>query len=150
METITQAQAAALKGVTVRRLYQIAKEADDPPPRSDDGTYSATEYGAWLIRQATGAAFDYTEERARLTHHQANKTALEEEVLRGDLIPAEEVEQMLTTLVSNARAKFLGLPVKAAQAAIQATEIRDIERDIQALVYEALNEFANEFSSADS
>ncbi len=38
--------------------------------------------------------------------------------------------------------KLLNLPTKAAQVAIQATDIKDIEREIQSLVYESLDELS--------
>ncbi len=54
-------------------------------------------------RQSDGE-FDLTSERARLAHYQANKTSLEEDVLKGDLIPSEQVLELLKGVISNARA----------------------------------------------
>ncbi|MCP4077225.1 MAG: hypothetical protein GY744_13710, partial [Gammaproteobacteria bacterium] len=56
-------------------------------------------YISHLREQAAGrlstGEFDLTSERARLAHYQANKTSLEEDVLKGDLIPSEQVLELL-------------------------------------------------------
>ena len=143
METLTQKQAAALRGVTGRRLRQIETDTDNPPPRNDDGTYPAQEYGKWLMNLFSGSEFDYQEERARLTKFQADEKMLQVQILEGDLVPSDRVIEMLETVISNARAKLLTLPIKAAQVAINATDLKDIEKEIKALVYESLSELSD-------
>ena len=146
MEYLTQKQAAELKGVTVRRLQQIDAESDSPPPRTEKAKYPAREYGQWLIAQATGDSYDYNKERARLTKAQADEKELQVKILEGDLVPSDQVLDMLQSVIANARAKLLTLPVKAAQAAVSATDLKDIEREIQDLVYESLSELDNGYS----
>jgi len=141
-ETITFKQAAALRGVTVRRLQQIEKE-DNPPTRLVDTSFDATKFGGWLISQTSAEGFDYNEERARLTKFQADEKQLQVRVLEGDLVPSDQVVEMLETVISNARAKLLNLPVKAAQVALAATDLKEIEREIKELVYEALSELSD-------
>lgn len=141
-ETITFKQAAALRGVTVRRLQQIEKE-DNPPTRLVDTSFDATKFGDWLISQSSSEGFDYNEERARLTKFQADEKELHVKVLEGDLVPSDQVVEMLETVISNARAKLLNLPIKAAQVALAAKDLKEIEREIKELVFESLSELSD-------
>lgn len=105
----------------------------------------------WLIRREIGkltvgddgTVHDYEAERARLTHHQANKTQLEEEVLKGTLIPAEKVEQVQGDMVSSFRAKILAIPTKAAHAVIGLEDLNEAKETLKEFLYEALNELAD-------
>ena len=141
---LTQTQAAALRGVTTRRLRQLDSE-DNPPPKLSDGGYDPQAYGKWLRRlwSVPEGEHDYETERARLTHHQANKTALEEQVLAGHLLTAEEVETAWTAMIGAFRARMLGVPGRAAQSVIATADISEAEQIIRALVYEALSELAD-------
>jgi phage terminase Nu1 subunit (DNA packaging protein) len=141
---LTQTQAAALRGVTARRLRQLDSE-DNPPPKLMDGGYDPTQYGKWLKRiwSVPEGEYDYDAERARLTHHQANKTALEEQVLQGSLITAEEVESVWSSMIGAFRARMLSVPGRAAQGVIATADISEAEQIIRDLVYEALSELAD-------
>lgn len=145
--TLSQAVAAELVGVTPRRLRQLG-ESDDPPPRDADGQYPAAALGVWLRRRAlakvTTDGFVYEDERARLTHHQANKTALEERQLEGVLIPAVDVEAAWSDMVLAARAKLLALPGKLATVAVASTTLREIEDAARTEVYAALMELSRD------
>lgn len=82
-------------------------------------------------------------ERARLTHHQANKTALEEAALRGSLLNAEEVAEKWTGAVMKMRSKLLALPSKLAAKAIAATSVKAIEQEAKKEVFAALEELSD-------
>ena len=75
----------------------------------------------------SGVDLDITEERARLTHHQANIAELDEQVQRGDLIPADVVERVWSDMVASFRAKVLSIPTKAAHQFISLTSISEIQ-----------------------
>ena len=141
-EYLTTSQAAELRGVSKRRLRQIHNE-DNPPPRHDAESYDARKYGEWLVSQSSSEGFDYNAERARLTKFQADEKELQVKVLEGDLVPSDQVVEMIETLISNARAKLLNLPIKAAQVALAAKDLKEIEREIKELVYEALSELSD-------
>ena len=99
-----------------------------------------------LREQAAGrlskGKYDLTTERARLAHHQANEKQLQVKKLDGELIPAEQVLEMLQHVIANARAKLLALPSKATMIALSASDPAKIEYEIRDLVYESLNELA--------
>ena len=148
METMNQIQAAALMGVTPRRMRQIDNE-ENPPIRDQAGQYPCKEFGEWMRstwRQGLGfaddgSAYDYDSERARLTHHQANVAAQEDQTRQGQLIPAEVVKSTWCNLVANAKSKLLSLPHRLAVVCVDQPQER-IEAEARAIVYEALNELA--------
>lgn len=82
--------------------------------------------------------------KTRLAEAQADKTELEVKVFKGDLIPAAVVEQEWGMLVSAARAKFLALPSRAADAVMAASNVMEAHEILRKLVYEALGELVRE------
>ena len=147
-EKLTQAQAAAILGVSTRRIRQRSQE-DNPPPQDETGQYPAEAFGQWLqhdFRRGLGVAedgtvYDYDMERARLTHHQANSAALDEQTKQGKLIPADLVRSAWSDLVASARAKLLALPSRLASAC-SGKGAEEIEGEARGIVTEALAELA--------
>lgn len=142
--TLTQTQAAALRGISSRRLRQLESESENPPPRNEKGKYPIAEFGEWLKKIYSGAQHDYERERARLTHHQANEKALQVSILEGELVPLDQITNHWVSLSSNMRAKLLSLPTKVAQITLANTNLKNLEAAIRVLVYEALNEIATD------
>ena len=148
IEKITQAQAAAILGVSTRRIRQRSQE-DNPPPQDETGQYPCESFGKWLhqdFRRGLGIAddgtvYDYDMERARLTHHQANSAALDEQTKQGKLIPADLVRSTWSDLVASARAKMLALPSRLASAC-SGKDAEAIEGEARGIVTEALAELA--------
>lgn len=148
-ETLTQPQAAALLGVSPRRLRQRDSE-ENPPPKDAAGRYPCKQYGEWLKRDwrrglgvtDDGTAYDYDAERARLTHHQANNAALDEEVKKGQLVPVELVRQHWQGLLASARAKLIALPVRVASSC-SGRDSTELETEARRIVYEAMEELAS-------
>lgn len=149
-------------GVTPKTIVQWQQLERDPLPIARQGSRGiATEYNGpavvkWFVRREIskrledvgGELFDYEAERARLTHEQADKTALEVEVLKGNLLPKERVIQEQSAMISAARARLLSLPIKAAPILINQADKREVESFLRELVYEALDELS-EFDIAD-
>ena len=63
--------------------------------------------------------------------------------MRGDLVSAADVRDLLSQLMSNCRSKLLTLPGRAAQSAIDARDVKTIEKDIRDMVYESLEEISD-------
>lgn len=147
-EKITQGQAAALLGVTTRRIRQRSQE-ESPPPQDEAGQYPCEAFGKWMQNDwrrgmnfnEEGIAYDYDAERARLTHHQANNAALEEQTKHRLLIPAEQVRQTWSDIVAAARAKLLALPARLASSCA-GKKSSEVEEEARSIVYEALTELA--------
>lgn len=149
MAKITQQEFADFVGITRQAVSKMCREGI--LDLSFGLETAVLVYCERLREQAAGRmghsgeyddVYDLTAERARLAHHQANKTELEEKVLREDLVPSDDVFELLETVISNARAKLLTLPVKVAQVAIHAKDLKEIESDVQVLIHEALEELS--------
>jgi len=81
-------------------------------------------------------------ERTRLASAQAEKTELEVEVIKGNLIPSDMVESVVNNMISSFRAKILSIPTKAAPSIVQMAEVAEAEDLIREFVYEALTELS--------
>lgn len=88
--------------------------------------------------------YDLSKERARLAHHQANKTELESKVLKGDLIPANEVLARWEKMVSGFRAKILAMPTKTSHLLVNVKDYDEVESILKSHLYEALKELSHE------
>ena len=86
---------------------------------------------------------DIVAERARLTYHQANIAELEEDVKRGELIPADVVERVWSDMAASFRAKILSIPTKAAHQFIALTNISEIQDALKEHHNEALLELSD-------
>lgn len=142
-------QAAAILGITTRRLQQIDHESDKPD-RNPDGKYDCRKLGEYHERRTLkgigvtddGVIYDYDKERARLTKAQADKTELEVDVLRGKLIPSELVEAVWSGMTTAARSRLLAMPYRLAQSAMAAKSLTEVETAALDLITEALHELA--------
>jgi len=146
--TIGKAEAAAILGVSVRHLHRL-DDGQDPPPWTGEG-YDCQRFGEWLRRQFRreagitddGEVYDYETERARLTKAQADKTELESQELRGEMVRVAEVVEEWARQVSAARARSLSVPTKAAPRARTAATDEEAAKVIEVEVLEALQELS--------
>ena len=92
-------------------------------------------------------------ERTRLASAQAEKTELEVEVIKGNLIPSESVESVVNNMISSFRSKMLSLPTKAAPSVVQMADTSEAEELLREFVYEALTELSEydskQYSTSD-
>ena len=129
-------------------------------PISADGAngtanlYDTAEVIQWMIQReierritdhggSEAEFYDYEMERARLTHHQANIAALDEQVKEGRLIPAEVVQGAWDDFVAAFRAKTLSIPTKAAHHFITLSDLNQIQDCLKEHLNEALAELAD-------
>lgn len=148
-ETLSSEQLAALIGVSTRRIFQLAKE-ENPPPKDSIGRYPPDKAGVWIRDRiiselgisANGESYDLQAEKGRLTFHQANIAALEEEIKRKNVIPADAVQAHWENMVANTRAKLLNLPSRLAAVSVGASTIQEAEQNARDLIYEALTEMS--------
>lgn len=140
---------AKLFNLTDRRVQQLAK--DGIIPKSSRGKYplvgAIKGYVTFLQERALSSgeapAGDLQTEKIRLTKANADKTELEVEVLKGTLIPAERVEQVVGDMISSFRAKILSIPTKSAHALIGLTDLTEVQSALEIPLYEALEELAD-------
>lgn len=143
----TQTKIAEFFGIS-KNTVKEHQEKLGLPTRDCDLQKFAIAYTAHLREIAAGRGsengeYDLTGERARLAHHQANKTELEELQLRGELIPADVVEKTWSGIVSSFRAKMLSIPSKLAGPILGITDITEMEDELKEAVHEALQELSD-------
>jgi hypothetical protein len=83
------------------------------------------------------------EEKIKLTSAQAEKVGLEVDVLKGVLVPADEIEEHLNRVFGSFKARLLSIPTKAAPSIIGVMEVIEIEEIIKDYMHEALSELKN-------
>ena len=98
-----------------------------------------------VIYSRDSGIYNTDQERARLTHHQANIAALDEKIKEKTLIPAEVVADRWQQIFANIRARLLSLP--SSMAATCANQGRDdIEEKASDLIRQALSELSADVS----
>ncbi len=102
---------------------------EDKGNRGREAQYNAPACLQWLMARQCGEdkALDLNLERARLAHHQANKTAVEESILKGEVVRTLDVIEVWSAMIGAARAKLLGLPRKLAATVIHAESFEEAE-----------------------
>jgi phage terminase Nu1 subunit (DNA packaging protein) len=93
-----------------------------------------------LFSLATAGDLDLQAERARLSYHQANKAALEEREVAGELANMGKVEEEWIKMVAAFRAKLLGTPVKMAAELVGIEDRNEIKTLCQGHIEDALME----------
>jgi len=150
---VNKKELSDILGITERSLTTWQKNG--LPIAVDGGRGAHNQYDTkdviqWMIRReiskltvnTDGTAHDYDEERSRLTFHQANKASLEEDVLRGLLIPSETVSSVWGDMISAFRAKILSVPTKTAHLMLAVDKLSDAEDILKDIVFEALTELS--------
>ena len=127
-----------------RHERTVRKCAAEHGVRSKKGPSTAILWPCPAIFDALYAAPDrrgYDFEKERLTKAQADKTEIETEVLRANLIPREQVIEWYGRMVSAARSRLRSIPTKA--AAVVATMS---ESEAEALLTRYIDAALNELS----
>lgn len=148
MAPLTSEQAAALVGISKRRLYQIVRDGEGPE-QAPDGRFPPAQLGKWVRERHSrefgvstdGTARDLEAERARLTCAQADKAEIEAAELRGELLPADKVEETWIGIMADLRAKLLALPTKLARV-VSADKRQLVHAAAQDAMHDALNDMA--------
>lgn len=154
---VTKAELAEIVGKSERTLTTWQKNG--MPIRVDGNRGSSNLYSTaavieWMIQQeikrkiaehggGDAEFFDYEAERARLTFHQANKADLEEQVLRGKLIPSETVERVWSDMVASFRSRVLAVPTKAAHQFLALDDLNAAQDLLKEHLHEALRELSD-------
>jgi phage terminase Nu1 subunit (DNA packaging protein) len=155
---LTAPQAAALAGLSVARLYQLANE-DDPPPREPDSRYRTDKMGEWIARRAikkhlghrknAPVDFDATDtlnpvqERARKDKELADKAALENAVRRGELVEGSQIAAKWVEILTRVRSRLLRIPWAAAPLLVGEENQVKIQIVIEDQIRDALSELAD-------
>ncbi len=144
-------QAAAFVGVSTVMFHRYLN-GPYPPPRRDNKKYMSDSLGRWfkqkIIRDITvvsddgKGALNPQQELARKNKELADKTALENEVRRGELIETDDVEAAWTDILARVRARMLRLPSAVAPLVMGEDDQIVIQETIEDMVRDALSEMS--------
>ena len=155
---ISKTMVARMFGVTTKSITRWQAREKDPLPIAVKGArgvanqYDIAAVNDWGVRQAlekprsryAGKAYDYQKERARLTHHQAERAGLENAITRGEMIPADQVVETWTSDVLRMRSRLLAMPSRIAPTISGLDTYSEIFEVIRAACYEALAELSTD------
>ena len=119
---------------TIRAWREQGMPCIDAGGRGHASQYNAPACIRWYVGRQCGDdnPLDLNLERARLAHHQANKTAVEESVLKGEVVRTLDVIETWVAMIGAARAKLLTIPTKlASQLHEQSTEAKKAKIDAE-------------------
>jgi len=94
-----------------------------------------------IIYSRDSGVYDSDQERARLTHHQANIASLDEQIKEKSLIPSDVVLDRWQMILANVRARLLSIPTSIAVSCENASR-EDVEEKASELVRQALDELS--------
>jgi len=155
---ISKTMVAQMFGVTTKTISRWQAREKDPLPIAIKGArgianqYDIAAVNDWGVRQAlenprsrcAGRAYDYQKERARLTYHQAERAELENAITRGELIPADQVEETWTNQVLRMRSRLLAIPSRVAHQVQAAESFDEMRKIIATAAHEALEELSTD------
>jgi phage terminase Nu1 subunit (DNA packaging protein) len=127
-----------------RRVQQLIKEEILPAPerRQYDLHKSARAYIRYLQTNRQEGSRSYTEEKTRLTKEQADECELKNELMRGQLIPADQVREVWAGHIIAAKTKLLGLPAKLGPEIATMVQLPEIQAYLRRHLNEILNDLA--------
>lgn len=147
---LTQKQAAGFVGVSTRQFINYLK-GPYPPPRLGNKKFRSDLLGAWLVERAirentvmnaSGERLDPQQENARKNKELADKTALENELRRGELISYDEVRTAAEAVVSRIRSRLLRLPSTAAPLVYGVDDQIAIQETLDEMIHDTLSELS--------
>lgn len=163
METISKPTVAKMLDVSMRMVEKHEAREVDPLPVYFRGRgktrneYDPIAICKWAIRQEKaqyikdndGSPLNLEHENARLAHHRANKTCLEEQKLAGTLIEASDVTEEWEKIAISLKAKLLAAPNKYAHRVIGLKSIKDANAVFTDVARELLTELSNDDAIED-
>ena len=142
--TFTTSVVAKLLDLTAARVGQLAKDGVIDKP--DKGRYPAKvipQYIKWLRSGGKKKnTLDLNRERAKLTKKQIEKTEIQIEEMKTNLVNVEDVEKTWAKYITACRAKLLSMPTKMASEVVMVNNLREAQGIINKYIREALTELA--------
>lgn len=139
---VSAAEFADLVGIGERAVRELARKGI--VPRTPEGLYplraSVLGYCASMRAAATGrlgeldgSTSGLTIQRKRLVREQADRAELVNQQMRGELVPAAEVEAEWARIATALRARLLALPSRVHQrlAHLTPAELATIDREVR-------------------
>lgn len=141
---VNKAKLSDILGVSERSLTTWASEGmpvDEISVRGASNRYDTAAVIRWMIERETGN--DYSAQRTRLTKEQADKTALDNRRLRGELVATSAVQAQLEREFGAIRSRLLAIPTKLSPQIITCKTLPEAQESLRTLVHECLTDLAN-------
>lgn len=134
---ISEGEFATIVGITTRRIRAMVDQGIIE--RIAPGRYSISEVGKYcnFLREGGGRRVAPTDElkieKTRQARAAAEKLELQNEALRGDLLPRGEVEREWSNILRDVRAQILAVPSRcgAALAHLTPHDVATIEAEVR-------------------
>ncbi len=140
----TDDELAEAIGVSARTIRNYRNDGKIPKKTTGKGTPLKHSIRFYIEQIQNGELNQLEIEKIRLTAAQADDKELDVKQKRGELIPAEIVEIAWQGQKANMKAKLLNIPTKLAPLIVGVHAIEVIKEKTQELIYEALEELAND------
>lgn len=132
-------------GLSDRRIQQLAKE--DILVRVSHGKYdlpgSIQNYINYIKEQSkTGEELNKVEEETLLVRVRRQKAEIELDIMQGNVHLSEDVEKVMSDMLSSFRAQLLVIPGKASPQLMGMNEIEPIKAILKNYIHEALQEMS--------
>ncbi|MCK5219106.1 hypothetical protein KAR10_06275 [bacterium] len=134
-----------MTGKTYRTIKKKIKGLDHVKKKGNRLFFNST-YALPLIYGGE-SRLDLQQERARLTKKQTEKTEIQIDQLKNELVPADIVAEGWAKLVGAMRAKLLAIPVKAAPLVLAAADQEEVRAVLKKQVHDSLSELHTELST---
>jgi phage terminase Nu1 subunit (DNA packaging protein) len=158
-EVVNKARLSLITGLTVKQLEaMIAKGMPvlkAATGRHDDWQFATAEVVQWLASGAKDGEkrIDLNAERARLAKEQADGQALKNSVARGELLPADKVENAWMSAIGRCRSLLLEIPTSSAGRIVllarQHEGAKDAEREVRELLTSLIDGAVAELRNTD-
>jgi phage terminase Nu1 subunit (DNA packaging protein) len=111
--------------------------------RGESSSYDTEKVIDWLIKRANDTDSELERARIRSINAQADKTEIEVETMRGNLIPLEAMHGMWSDVLAAFRARILSIPSRLTPQLASIRDPKKIERLLKETHNEALQELAD-------
>jgi phage terminase Nu1 subunit (DNA packaging protein) len=154
---LTMQQAAAFVGVSYNSMTNYLNSAY-PPPRQANKKFRSDDLGKWLVDRTERAMrveitkdpnkLDANHELARKNKELADKTALENQVRRSELVEVDEIRTMWSLILMKVRTRLLSIPTAMAAMIAVETDQALVKEMLDEGVRDALNELVSDWTQA--
>lgn len=145
-EIVNKKMLAKILGKTERTLTEWQKEGmpiKKNGARGQSNTYDTEQVIEWLLKRASDTDSEMERARTRLTSAQADKTELEVEQLRGNLISLDNMKSLWGNVLGAFRARILSIPSRLTPQIATIRDPKKIDKLIKDALHDALNELSN-------
>lgn len=149
--TMTKKELATIAGYTYRRLYDIDRDLPDGKKlfvTGEDGKYDLAIFvQKWVeynvANESNGADYDLDTVKAKHEIIKAEKTQLEVDRMRGQLIDVQDIHRLWGDIANTIKKNLLHLPSKVAPQVIMMDNVEIIASIIDEEIRKILNDIAD-------